>query len=141
MSILPFKVRLLKTLLWLYFETSFGEKEISTFIKAYPVNKRLIFKKVFLAIMQVIKAYVLCLNMGTDEKCGGEISLVTRCCRNSWVEGHHTCDPRLLSPGERDRDHLLADRNEGPRVQPAHPTDCVSIWMGPEGEWSWRASG
>lgn len=33
----------------------------------------------------------------------------------------------FVSLGKRDRDHILADWDEGPRVQPANPTNSVSL--------------
>ena len=38
----------------------------------------------------------------------------------------------LVSLGERNRDHLLADRGEGPGLQPADPSNRVSCWLGGE---------
>ena len=43
----------------------------------------------------------------------------------------------LFSLGKRNRDHLLADRGEGPGVQPANPSDrvsCLRLWWGGVGE-------
>lgn len=42
--------------------------------------------------------------------------------------------PSFVSLGKRDRDHVLADWDEGPRVQPANPTHCVSLTDSREGE-------
>lgn len=42
--------------------------------------------------------------------------------------------PSFVSLGKRDRDHVLADWDEGPRVQPANATHCVSFRGSREGE-------
>lgn len=75
----------------------------------------------------------MCLNTGTDENVGVVCLLkeiiLGAVGENSTFTGHSS-----VSIGQRDRDHVLADWDEGPRVQPANPTDGVSFRGGREGE-------
>lgn len=56
-------------------------------------------------------------------------------CHHGAVSENSTyMGPSFVSLGKRDRDHVLADWDEGPRVQPANATHCVSFTDSREGE-------
>lgn len=71
----------------------------------------------------------VCLNRGTNGQCGGRVPLGTGHCQGIRCGQCLTGSFSFVSLGKRDRNHILADWDEGPRIQPAIPTDSVSLWV------------
>lgn len=67
-----------------------------------------------------------------QRQCGGWCA--SWCHHGAVGENSTFMGPSFVSLGKRDRDHVLADWDEGPRVQPANPTHCVSFTDSREGE-------